>query len=337
MGGDFVDFVSGFEDAVPADEEGDPDATFVSGAFVAFLAGVVGQHGVAIFVGTDFAFSRASSGHSVVGEEDEYGVFKEVPFVQLLHEAAHIFVDVFDHAVETGSFSGEAEISEAFGVFWGSNEGAVGCVGGDVGEEGVLCFLLLFDPAEGGSEEDVGAEAFGFYKGAVVEDGGVEVFIAGSIGAGAGVGLPDATCPVDKGFVETALVWPIGFLVAEVPFAEDTAFVAGFGKDLWEDSGVEGHAFPFKNGMCNSIFERVSTGHESGTGGGAGGADEEAVEADAGVVEFVQIGGLDPWMSMATHRSMSLIVRHDENDVGFFPECGVGGLQCGECRKKGQK
>ena len=337
VGGDFFDFVAWFEDAVPTDEEGDPDASFVGGTFVAFHAGVEGQHGFAVFAGADFAFSGAGSRHSVVGEKDKNCVFKEVPFVELLHESAHIFIDVFDHAVETGVFSGEAEVGEAFGVFGWSDEGAVGSVGGDVGEEGVLCFLLFFDPTKGGGEKDIGAEAFGFYEGAVVEDGGVKVLVAGCIGAGAGIRLPDATSSVSEGFVEAALVRSIGLFVAQVPFAEDTAFVASFGEDLREDGGVEGHAFTFKNGMCNSIFEGMAASHESSAGWGAGRADKEAVEADAGVVEFVQIGGLYPVVSVSSNGSMSLIVGYDEDDVGFFTECWLDGLQRGDGRKKGQQ
>jgi len=105
VGGQFVDFIAGFEYAVPADEEGDSGAAFVGGAFLAFHAGVVGDHGLAVFVGADFASTGAASGHSVVGEKDEDGILEEVPFFHLLQESAHVFINVFDHAVESGSFS----------------------------------------------------------------------------------------------------------------------------------------------------------------------------------------------------------------------------------------
>jgi len=212
----------------------------------------------------------------------------------------------------------------------------VGSVGGDVGEEGVWSFCLFFDPSECGGEEEVGAVAFGFNKGAVMANGGVEVFVAGCISAGAWVGLPNAASAVYKGFVEAALVRLVGFLVSEVPFAENTALVIGFGQDLRKDGGVESHAFTLKNGMCYSIFERMSPGHECCTGRGAGGADEETVEADAGVVKFVQIGGLDPGMSMAAYGAVSLIVSHDENDVGFFAECRIRCLSCYPSREECQ-
>ena len=89
---------------------------------------------------------------AIVIHEDDERVFGDPPFIKLSHEFADVFVDVFDHAVEAGLFGAKAEIGEAFGVLFGSDEGAVGCVGGDVGEEGFFFVGLGFDPAEGGGE-----------------------------------------------------------------------------------------------------------------------------------------------------------------------------------------
>lgn len=97
----------------------------------------------------------------------------------------------------------------------------MGRVGGNVGEERFVGFLGLLDPAHGGGEEEVGAVAFGFYEGSVVADGGIKVFVAGNIGAGAFVALSDPAGAVDEDFIESTFVRLVGFLVAEMPLAED--------------------------------------------------------------------------------------------------------------------
>jgi hypothetical protein len=54
-----------------------------------------------------------------------------------------------------------------------------------------------------------------------VADGGIEIGIAGSVRAGAGIVLPDAAAAVDEGFVEAAMRGLVGLGVAQVPLAED--------------------------------------------------------------------------------------------------------------------
>ena len=57
----------------------------------------------------------------------------------------------------------------------------------------------------------------------------------------------------------------------------------------------------------------MASGHE----GGAGGTDEEAGEAGALVVEGVEIGGLDPRVTVLSDGAVALVIGHDENDVGL--------------------
>ena len=191
------------------------------------MSGVKHHHGFAIVVFAELSTASAISSHAVVGHEDEDGIFFKIPLGKLGHEAAHVLVDVFNHAVKAGSLFGEAEIGEALGVGRRRDEGAVWRIGGDVGEEGFVGFLGLFHPTHGGGEEEVGAVALGFYEGAIVTNGGVEVFVAGDVRTRTFVALADASGSVDKDFIESALVGLIGFFVAEVPFTEDTGSVAG--------------------------------------------------------------------------------------------------------------
>ena len=69
--------------------------------------------------------------------------------------------------------------------------------------------------------------------------------------------------------------------------------------------------------MGDPVFEGMPTGHEGGAGWGAGGTDEEAGEAGALVVEGVEIGGLDPRVTVLSDGAVALVIGHDENDVGL--------------------
>ena len=269
VGGDVRDVAAGFEGSFPTDEKGNADSAFVGAAFEAFLAGVEHHHGFAVFVFAEglAGAAGASAGHTIVGHKDEDSVFLKVPFGELGHEPPYVFVDVFDHTIEAGGLGGETEVGEAFGIGRRRDEGAVGCVGGDVGEKGFFFFLGLFHPTHGGGKKEVGAVAFGFHEGAVVANGGIEVFVAGDVGAGAFVTLPDASSTVDKDFIEPALMGLVGFLIAEVPLAKNSGSIASRFQNLGKYRGIKRHALAFENGVCDAILERMASRHESGAGG----------------------------------------------------------------------
>ena len=111
------------------------------------------------------------------------------------------------------------------GVFRFGDVGAMRCVGGNVGEEGLSRIFLRLDPAAGLAEEDIGAIAFGLHKLAIVEDGGVEILVAGSIAAGAGIALSDAASAVDEHLGEATCGGEIFGFIAEMPLAENTGGV----------------------------------------------------------------------------------------------------------------
>ena len=175
--------------------------------------------------------------------------------------------------------------------------------------------MTLLDPAQGGGEEEVGAEALRLHEGAVVADDRVEVLVARRIGAAAVVGLADAAGAVDEGLVEAALVRLVGFLVAEVPLAEDAGGVAGGLEDLRQDGGVERHALAFEDRVRDAVLHRVPAGHQGRAGRRAGRADQEAGEASARVVQLVEIRRLDPRMPMPSDRRVALVVGHHQDDV----------------------
>ena len=79
--------------------------------------------------------------------------------------------------------------------------------------------------------------------------------------------MADPARPVDECLVEPALVWLVGFFVAEVPLPEDAGSVARRPEDLRQDRGLEGHALALEDGVSNAILERMPARHDGGAGG----------------------------------------------------------------------
>ena len=199
-------------------------------------------------------------------------------------------------------------------------------VGRDIGKERLSLILHFFNPTHPRGEKQIGAIARGLYEGTIVANGRVEVLVSRGIGARALVRLPNATGSVDKGFVETPLVRLVGFLVPQVPLAENAADVAGLGQHLRQGNRAQGHAFTFQDGVGDPVFHRMPAGHEGGPGGGTGRADQEPFEPGALAVQLIEVGRLDPWIAMLAHGSIALVVGDHENDVGLLAEGGLGGM-----------
>ena len=174
---------------------------------------------------------RASGGTVVVHENNE-GVAGEAPGLELSEEAADVFVDVVEHAVEVGDGCGVGAVADFIAiercVGGARGVGRVRGVGGQRDEKRLAGVFAGLDPTGGLGEKKIGAETFGFFEGAVVQERGVEIGITGDIAAGAWVTLADAATTVDVAFVVTARGGLISGLVTEVPFAKNAGGVAGF-------------------------------------------------------------------------------------------------------------
>ena len=230
-------------------------------------------------------------------------------------ESAHILVDVLDHAVEAGLPRPEAEVREALGVGRRSDKGAVGSVGGNVGEEGSLLVLYGFYPSKGSGEEDVGAVTLGLHERSIMANHWIKILVTRGIRTGTVVGLPDTSGTVDEGLVKAAFVGLIRVFVPEVPFAKDAGSITGALEDLRQDGGLQRHALALEDGVRYPVLQGVAASHDCGPGGGAGRADKEASEPRALVVKSIEVGGLDPRVSVAANWAVSLVIGDNEDDV----------------------
>ena len=114
-----------------------------------------------------------------------------------------------------------------------------------------------------------------------MQNGRVEVGVARSVAATAGVGLADAAGAVDEDLVEAALVGLIRRLVAQVPLAEDAGGVARRLQHLGQRRGPQGQPLAFDDGVRHAVAKLVPAGHQRRARRRAGRADVEVGEADA--------------------------------------------------------
>jgi hypothetical protein len=101
----------------------------------------------------------------------------------------------------------------------------MGGVGGDVSEEWLLSFHRI-NPSLRLTKKDVGAETVRSLESAIVEDRGIEIFIAGRVAAATRKSLSNTAPTMDEHFFEAAFVGPTIGLVAQVPFAKNARCVA---------------------------------------------------------------------------------------------------------------
>jgi hypothetical protein len=126
----------------------------------------------------------------------------DAPLPQLRQQLADVLVDVVDHAEEMRELLGsrpcprKARRPRAWRCrgcaarWWGCRRRTV-------------CRPRFgIASTRGLAEEHVGAIALGLHELAVVQDGGVEILVAGRVAAGAGIGLADAAGAVDEHLVK---------------------------------------------------------------------------------------------------------------------------------------
>ena len=177
-------------------------------------------------------------------------------------QTPHVFVDVLDHSVEPRLCRLEPQISEVLCVFRRSDKRAVRCVRRDVGEERLVAFLDLLDPAERRREEQVRAEPLRFHERSVVTDHWIEILVARRIRATAGIGLTNSASTVNERFVESPLVRLIRLFIAQMPFSENAAGVTGLLKHLRQRGRVQRHALTLEDCVSHPVPHRMPTGHE---------------------------------------------------------------------------
>src|SRR5262245_20386787 len=106
-----------------------------------------------------------------------------------------------------------------------------------------------------------------------MQNGGIEITVAGSVPTGSGICLANAAGAMDEHFFKTPATRPILRFVAQMPFPENAGVITGAMEDLGQGGGFARETFSFENRMSNAVFELVSAGHQGATRRRAGRAD----------------------------------------------------------------
>ncbi len=289
---------AGLDLAGQSEEEGDSRSAFVCSCLVAFHTGVVWQERVA----------------AIVAHENEQGIIRQAPLVQLVHQEAHVFIDIGDHAKVCGC------------VFWVlvlihrlvlpiDNPWAVWRVCRNVGKERLVLVIAALHPAQRLPEEDVCAVSGRFDERVVVLDDWIEVLGARSIGLAARIAHPDSASAMDESLIKSAVVGLVFVFITKVPLPKDAGGITGILQDFRDGRCLECHTISFENRMGDTILERSAAGDQRGTAGRAGGAGVKVGKACGLGVQFVQIWSLQEGVPVTAEIPISLVVRHDQNNV----------------------
>ena len=205
----------------PAEKAWHPCAALIHRYLAPFHSGIVDFH----------PFGAAV----VAGKVNDQGIVLDAPLLELREQVAKVSIDVFQHPKKLGCLFVDAGFAQiVLIVFLRHHMRTVCGVERDVGEERLFRPAPAIHPLDRLREKQVGAVTRGFLKLAVMPECRIDVRVAGCVATGAGVYLPDAATAVDIDFVKAAVLRAIGFLVAEMPFAENAGRVADRLEHLWQ-------------------------------------------------------------------------------------------------------
>ena len=284
----------------PADDSRDPDGFFPG---LPFQTLAVGAEHVA-----------------VVGTDHKDGVFGETELVQFGHEATDLVIDGVQHSVvfrESRSTGGTGAVLivraefEFFGVEFGPifSRGLVGIVRRahlDGQEEGPAVGFGSVEEFEGEVGPAFGLELLHGDGGWVIAEVlGVEVGVAALVG-----GPEFETLTAGAGGDEAGEA----FTSVEVPFADETGAVTGFGEEFRDgDLGfaeaevVGGHA----------VLAGVFAGEEDGSGRAAdGGVGDGVLQQDSLAGETVEVRCNGIFVAHTAERLGAQLVGEEEDDIG---------------------
>src|SRR5437016_2651433 len=120
---------------------------------------------------------------------------------------------------------------------------------------------------------------------------------------------------MDEHLVKPALVRAVGRFVPKMPFAKNAGSIARRLEHLRKRCDLEGETFPFEDGMSDTVLELVPACEKGATGRRTGGADVIVSKADAFVVQTVDVGCSEDWVSVTGHVAIALVVCENEDDV----------------------
>ncbi|OPZ09032.1 MAG: hypothetical protein BWZ10_02596 [candidate division BRC1 bacterium ADurb.BinA364] len=272
--------------------------------------------------------NACAAGRAVVGHENQNRVFGQAPFLQAGHQAADVFVDVLDHAVELGHRFRHAAFDVGLAVFFGDIQRTVRRVGRNIGEERPV--FVSLDELQGRPEKHVGAVAPIGLPLAVVAQHVVEVIVAPVVRT-----LADSAAAMDQDLLEAAILRTERIIVAQVPLAEDSRAIARRGKNIGHGrfAGLQ-HRAPH-DGVPNADARRIAPGHQRRACRRARRIDMEIGQPKTLAVQAVQIRSADHGVAVAAQVAVALVVGHHQHDIGLSNNGGERGRRACQAQSGG--
>ena len=146
---------------------------------------------------------------------------------------------------------------------------------------------------------------------AVVEIGVVEVVVSPEIG-----GLSHAAALVGHHVPESAVLGPVGVVVAEVPFAEHGGAVSGRAEDVRHGRLRFTQDGPPPAGRPGAVAHGPAARHQGAARRRAQGRHVEVDKADRVIVKGVDTRCFQPRVPGAFQVAVALVVRDDQDDIG---------------------
>ena len=122
---------------------------------------------------------------------------------------------------------GKFNIQIGFGGCFGSMEGTVRSVGGNVSQKRFAGRLLGFDELLCVVKENIGAVAFDWNRSLVVPIASTKIRVVPIVGS-----LPNAAAPVTQDFGIAAILRAIGIVVTQMPLAKHSGRIPGITENL---------------------------------------------------------------------------------------------------------
>ena len=102
-----------------------------------------------------------------------------------------------------------------------------------------------------------------------------------------------------------------------MPLADEARTIACGPQELRQEDGVLVQVFPRQGGVRDAVAELVHARQERRARRRAGRAHVKLIEAHALVMQRIEVRGLEQGVPVAPQVAVALIVRQDEDDIGF--------------------
>ena len=271
----------------PADEQRHAAAAFVNARLAAPHARVV-----------QLDARRAA----VVGEEHDDRIAGQLEFVECGQQPPHVVVDVLAHPVKGGHVVGQTLGVESVEVPVRHLERRMRGVVGDVAEQRLLAART--QKANRLVGQHVGDVALRRNRLSAANQLGVEIVV-------------DVPVVETEELVEPLAGRRVGELFAVVPFAEARGAIAAGAQRFGQGDLVPPHRLLAVRHAPHAAPQRVAARQQSRSRGRAKRIDVEPLELHAGLGQGVDVGRLQVGIAVQAEIAVALIVRHDQQDVGF--------------------